>query len=114
VSAAAPSGPAPRQPWPCDVVPRLGPACEGPLSLAADAPITIETKGIGWRTRVRITQRSAGYDNSVVYLDGRKIVNYVWADDQTCEVMEITGRHKQELRKGKDLQIVLDAGSSRF
>ena len=63
---------------------------------------------------MRITERSAGYDNSVVYLDGRKIVNYVWADDQTCEVMEITGRHKQELRKGKVLQIVLNAGSSRF
>lgn len=63
---------------------------------------------------MRITEHSAGYDNSVVYLDGRKIVDYVWADDQTCEVLEITGSHKQELRKGKKLEIVLNAGSSRF
>jgi hypothetical protein len=63
---------------------------------------------------VRITQHSAGYDDSVVYLDGRKIVNYVWADELTGEVMEITGKGKQELRKGKQLTIVLNAGSSRF
>ena len=63
---------------------------------------------------VRITQRSAEYDNSIVYLDGRKIVDYVWADDETGQVMEITGKHKQELRKGKKVQIVLNAGSSRF
>jgi hypothetical protein len=63
---------------------------------------------------VRITRRSAEYDNSIVYLDGRKIVDYVWADDQTGEGMEITGKQKLELRKGKQVQIVLNAGSSRF
>ena len=63
---------------------------------------------------MRITQDSAGYDNSVVYLDGRKIVDYVWADELTGEVMEITGKGKQEPRKGKKLEIVLNAGSSRF
>jgi hypothetical protein len=84
-----------------------------PLALAprrSTCLFTVETQGL----IVRITQHSAGYDNSVVYLDGRKIVDYVWADDQTCEVLEITGSQKQELRKGKKLEIVLNAGSSRF
>lgn len=103
-------------------MPRLGPVCEGPLSLAADAPITVETKGIGWRTRVRITQGSAEYDNSIVLLDGTKIVDYAWADDERGEVMVITAgprdergfrKRKQELRQGK-VEIILNAGSSRF
>ena len=62
---------------------------------------------------MRITQRSAGYYDSIVYLDGRRIVDYVWADEERRQVMEITGKNKQELRTGK-VEIVLNAGSSRF
>ena len=62
---------------------------------------------------MRITQRSGNYDNSIVLLDGRKIVDYEWANEETGEVMEITARKKRELRRGK-VEIVLNAGSSRF
>jgi hypothetical protein len=62
---------------------------------------------------MRITQRSSGYDNSIVLLDGRKIVDYERANEETGEVMEITARKKPELRRG-NVEIVMDAGSSRF
>jgi hypothetical protein len=71
---------------------------------------------------VRITQGSDEYDNSIVLLDGTKIVDYAWADDERGEVMVITAgsrdergfrKRKQELRQGK-VEIILSAGSSRF
>ena len=63
---------------------------------------------------MRITQRSSNYDNSIVLLDGRKIVDYEWANEETGEVMEITAHKKRELRRGNVVKIVLDEGSSRF
>jgi hypothetical protein len=69
---------------------------------------------------MRITDKHFRYWDSIVYLDGTPIVDFAWADDQTGEVMVIAearderGFHRRELRKGKVLEIVLDAGSSRF
>jgi hypothetical protein len=69
-----------------------------------------------------VKQRSAEYDNGIVLLDGTKIVDYAWADDERGQVMVITAgprdergfrERKRELRQGK-VEIILNAGSSRF
>jgi hypothetical protein len=59
-----------------------------------------------------ISQRMRQYDDSIVYLDGRPIKDFVWADALAGRVMEIIGKGQRELRTGQ-VKIVLNVGSSR-
>jgi hypothetical protein len=62
---------------------------------------------------MHITERSSGYDDCIVYLDGTPIKDFKWANDETGEVMVVSRNHTRELRRG-NVKIVLNAGSSRF
>ena len=64
---------------------------------------------------MRITQRSSNYDNSIVLLDGRKIVDYEWANEETGGVQGGDDwPEKAELRRGNVVKIVLDAVPAGF
>jgi hypothetical protein len=72
---------------------------------------------------MHITNKSREYYDSIVYLNGTKIVDYEWANDERGEVMVIipsstrdkhgSRKQKKELRKGT-VKIVTNAGSSRY